>query len=160
MREWFAQLNQREQLSLLILGLAVFLYLLYTFVWSPLDARREELALQNTAIAESQVRVDAMVSQLLQLRESGVQTGAGGAKRNLTAIINETTGRLQLPVIRLLPNSRGEIQVRVENASFDIVLKWLHELEYAQGLLVREVALTQANAAGRVNITVRIAEAG
>jgi len=158
MKEWFAQLNQREQMSLLVLGLALFLYLLYMFVWSPLSERLEQLALQNTAIAESQVRVDAMVSQLLQLRESGVQTG--GAKRNLTAIINETTSRMQLPVIRLQPNSRGEIQVRVENAPFDVVLKWLHEMEYAQGLLVREVALTQANTAGRVNITVRIAEAG
>jgi type II secretory pathway component PulM len=67
---------------------------------------------------------------------------------------------MQLPVIRLQPNSRGEIQVRVENASFDDVIKWLHEMESGEGLLVREVSLTQANAAGRVNVTVRIAEAG
>jgi general secretion pathway protein M len=144
-------------MSLLVLGVALALYLLYMFVWSPLDTRRAELALQNTAIAESQVRVDAMVSQLLELREGGVQTGA---KRNLTSMINESTSRLQLPVMRLQPNSRGEIQVRVENASFDVVLQWLHEMEYAEGLLVREVSVTQANSAGRVNITVRVAEAG
>ncbi len=75
-------------------------------------------------------------------------------------MINESTGRFQLPVMRLQPNSRGEIQVRVENASFDDVLKWLHEMEYGEGLLVREVSVTQANSAGRVNVTVRIAEAG
>jgi general secretion pathway protein M len=157
MKEWFAQLNQREQVSLLLLALALALYLLYMFVWSPLDARREQLALQNTAIAESQVRVDAMVSQLLQLREGGAKAGA---QRNLTSVINESTGRFQLPVMRLQPNSRGEIQVRVENASFDDVLKWLHEMEYGEGLLVREASVTQANSAGRVNVTVRIAEAG
>ncbi len=82
MKEWFAQLNQREQMSLLVLGVAVALYLLYMFVWSPLDTRREQLALQNTAIAESQVRVDAMVSQLLQLREGGAQAG-GQAQSHL-----------------------------------------------------------------------------
>ena len=157
MKEWFAQLNQREQVSLLVLALALALYLLYMFVWSPLDARREQLALQNTAIAESQVRVDAMVSQLLQLREGGAKTGV---QRNLTSVINESTGRFQLPVMRLQPNSRGEIQVRVENASFDDVLKWLHEMEYGKGLLVREASVTPANSAGRVNVTVRIAEAG
>jgi type II secretory pathway component PulM len=157
MKEWFAQLNQREQMSLLLLGLALGLYLIYMFVWLPLDARREQLALQNTAIAESQVRVDAMVSEVLQLRQSGAQSGA---RRNLMSVINESTGRLQLPVIRLQPNSRGEIQVRVENASFDDVLKWLYEMEYAEGLLVREVSLTQASTVGRVNVTVRIAEAG
>jgi len=157
MKEWFAQLNQREQMSVLVLGVALALYLFYIFVWSPLDTRREELALQNTTIAASQVRVDAMVSQLLQLREGGVQTGT---QRNLTSVINESTSRMQLPVIRLQPNSRGEIQVRVENASFDDVLKWLHEMEYKEGLLVREVSVTQANTTGRVNVTVRIAEAG
>jgi len=157
MKDWFAQLNQREQMSLLVLGVAVFLYLMYIFIWSPLDTRREQLAVQNTAIAESQVRVDSMVSQLLELREGGAKAGA---KRNLTSVINESTSRFQLPVIRLQPNSRGEIQVRVENALFDDVMKWLHEMEYGQSLLVREVSVTPANSAGRVNVTVRIAEAG
>lgn len=157
MKEWFAQLNQREQMSLLALGLAVALYLLYVLVWSPLDSQREQLALQNAAIAESQVRVDAMVSELLQLRAGGVKTGA---KRNLTSVINESTSRLQLPVIRLQPNSRGEIQVRLENAVFDDVLQWLYQMEYTEQMLVREVSLTQSNTAGLVNVTARIAEAG
>ncbi len=157
MKEWFAQLNQREQMSLLALGLALALYLLYIVVWSPLNSQREQLALQNSAIAESQVRVDAMVTELLQLRAGGVKTGT---RRNLTSVINESTSRLQLPVIRLQPNSRGEIQVRLENASFDDVLQWLYQMEYTEHMLVREVSLTQANTAGLVNVTARIAEAG
>ena len=77
-----------------------------------------------------------------------------------TAEINESTGRYALPVMRLQPNSRGEIQVRVENAPFDNVMRWLHEVEYGKGLLVREVSLTQAGTAGHVNVTVRVAQAG
>lgn len=157
MKEWFSQLNQREQLSLLLLGLALLLYLLYTLVLSPLESQQEQLAAQNSAVTESQGRVDAMVSQLLQLRQGGAKAGA---KRNLTSVINQSTSRLQLPVIRLQPNSRGEIQVRIENASFNDVLKWLNEMEYTESLLVREVSVTPAASAGRVNITVRIAEAG
>tara|TARA_B110000285_G_scaffold38104_1_gene41354 strand:+ start:2505 stop:2978 length:474 start_codon:yes stop_codon:yes gene_type:complete len=156
-KEWFSQLNQREQLSLLLLGLALLLYLLYTLVLSPLESQQEQLAAQNSAVTESQGRVDAMVSQLLQLRQGGAKAGA---KRNLTSVINQSTSRLQLPVMRLQPNSRGEIQVRIENASFNDVLKWLNEMEYTESLLVREVSVTPAASAGRVNITVRIAEAG
>ena len=157
MKEWFSQLNQREQLSLLLLGLALLLYLLYTLVLSPLESQQEQLAAQNSAVTESQGRVDAMVSQLLQLRQCGAKAGA---KRNLTSVINQSTSRLQSPVMRLQPNSRGEIQVRIENASFNDVLKWLNEMEYTESLLVREVSVTPAASAGRVNITVRIAEAG
>ena len=157
MKDWFLQLNQREQLSLLLLGLAATIYALFMLIWSPLDSRREQLTVQNSAVADSLVRVDAMVSEVIQLRKSGIKTGA---KRSLTTIINESTGRLQLPVIRLQPNSRGEIQVRMENAAFDDVLQWLHEMEYTQGLLVREVSVVQGGTVGRVNVTVRVAEAG
>ena len=157
MKEWFSSLNQREQLSLLLLSLALLVYLLYILVLSPLESEREQLIAQNSAVIESQGRVDAMVSQLLQLREGGAKAGA---KRNLTSVINQSTSRLQLPVMRLQPNSRGEIQVRIENASFNDVLKWLNEMEYTESLLVREVSVTPAASAGRINITVRIAEAG
>lgn len=157
MREWFSQLNQREQLSLLLLSLGLLLYLLYILVLSPLESEREQLIAQNMAVTESQGRVNAMVSQLLQLRQGGAKAGA---KRNLTSVINQSTTRLQLPVMRLQPNSRGEIQVRIENASFNDILKWLNEMEYTESLLVREVSVTPAASAGRVNITVRIAEAG
>ncbi len=157
MREWFLALNQREQMSVMALGVAVVLYVLFQFVWSPLALKRESLAQQNTAVAESLVRVDAMVSELKALRDSGA---GAGTRRNLTRLINQSTARLELPVSRLQPNSRGEIQVRLENAAFDDLLKWLHEMEYREGLLVREVSITQGGATGRVNATVRMAQAG
>lgn len=157
MKTWFAGLTQREQLSVLVLGVALALYLLYALVWSPLDARRDALARQNAEIAESLTRVDAMVSELLTLRESGAKPGA---RRNLTSVINQSTRRLQLPVSRLQPNSRGEIQVRLENAPFDDVLGWLYEMEFGEGLLVREVSITEAGSVGRVNATVRVAQPG
>ena len=157
MKVWFAQLNSREQMSLLALGAALALYLLYMLVWSPLDSQRDSLVAQNSTIAGTLQRVDAMVSEVLHLRDSGVQVGA---RRNLTTLINQSTSRLQLQVSRLQPNSRGEIQVRLENAAFDDVLQWLHEMEYKEGLLVREVSVTQTGTVGRVNATVRIAQAG
>ena len=156
MKEWFAQLNQREQLSLFALALAVALYLLYMLAWAPLDNKREQLAQQNGVIATSLQRVDAMVSEIMRLRDGG---GASTARRNLTSLINQSTSRRGLQVSRLQPNSRGEIQVRLEGVAFDEVLAWLHEIETQEGLLVSEVAITPAGSPGRVNATVRIAQA-
>lgn len=158
MKNWFSQFNQREQLSLLLLACVLSLYVLYMLVWSPLASRRDQMALQNQGVAASLQRVDAMVSEVMQLRDSG--GSRSGNRRNLTSLINQSTGRLQLQVTRLQPNSRGEIQVRLEAAAFDDLLMWLHEMEYTEALLVREVSITQAGSAGRVNATVRIAQAG
>ena len=156
MKAWFTQLNQREQLSVLALGLAVGLYLLYLLAWAPLEANRDRLQLQNRAAAGSLQQVDAMVSEILLLRDGSARSNT---RRNLTSLINGSTSRHELQVSRLQPNSRGEIQVRLEAAAFDDLLGWLHEMEYSEGLLVREVSITQGGAVGRVNATVRIAQA-
>jgi len=157
LKAWFLQFNQREQLSLLVLALALALYLLYQLVWSPLDERRDQLALQNRGVAESLQRVDVMVSELVQLRDSDTRATT---RRNLTSLVNQSTSRWELQVNRLQPNSRGELQVRLESAAFDDLLAWLHDLEFREGLLVREVSITESGAAGRVNATVRVAQAG
>jgi len=155
-KEWFAGLNQREQLSLFVLGIALVLYLLYLLAWAPLAQRREELALQNESVGESLQRVDAMVSEIMRLREGGV---ASTARRNLTSLVNQSTGRHGLQVSRLQPNSRGDIQVRLENAVFDDLLAWLDDVENREGLLVTEIAITRSGTTGRVNATIRIAQA-
>ena len=156
MKEWFAGLNQREQLSLFVLGIALVLYLLYMLAWAPVAQRREELAVQNESVGESLQRVDAMVSEIMRLREGGV---ASTARRNLTSLVNQSTGRHGLQVSRLQPNSRGDIQVRLENAVFDDLLAWLDDVENREGLLVTEIAITRSGTTGRVNATIRIAQA-
>jgi len=155
LKEWFAGLNQREQLSLIALAFAVTLYLLYLLAWAPLAARRAQLATQNEGVAQSLQRVDAMVSEIMRLRDGGTAATTG---RNLTVLVNQSTGRHGLQVSRLQPNSRGDIQVRLENAVFDDLLAWLDEVENREGLLVTEVAITQSGTTGRVNATIRIAQ--
>jgi general secretion pathway protein M len=155
-KEWFGKFDQREQLSLLALAAAIVLYFVYMLVWSPLNSSRAELIEQNVRVASSLERVDAMVSELLFLRESGSATSR--SRVNVTSLVNRTTASAGLQVSRLQPNSRGEIQVRLEGAVFDNVLGWLHAIEYQHGLLVREVSITQSGDDGRVNATVRVAQ--
>lgn len=156
MRDWFAGLNQREQLSVLVLAVVLGLYLLYMLTWVPLADRRAQLAQQNLGIADSLQRVDAMVSEIMRLREEG---GPASSQRNLTALVNQSTSRHGLQVSRLQPNARGDIQVRLEDAAFDDLVAWLDDIENREGLLVTEAAITQAGAAGRVNATIRISQA-
>ncbi|MEH6570820.1 MAG: type II secretion system protein M [Halioglobus sp.] len=155
MNNWFSRLNPQEQLSLLLMSTVVVCYLLYFMVWAPIASKQEEMAIRNRGAVEVLQRVDAMVSEVMRLRDSGQTVSQ---KRNLTTVINQSTRNLKLPVSRLQPNSRGEIQVRLESAVFDDFLSWLHDMEYNQGLLVREVSITQAGTVGRINASVRIAQ--
>jgi general secretion pathway protein M len=157
MKDWFYRYNPREQLSLLLMALVLVCYGLYVFLWAPVSSMRDDMAARNSSATVVLQRVDAMVSEVMRLRSDG---GSVSQTRNLTTIINDSSSKMALPVSRLQPNSRGEIQIRLENAVFDDTLKWLHEMEYNHGLLVREVSITRAGATGRINASIRIAQGG
>jgi type II secretory pathway component PulM len=147
--------SARDQASLLLLTGVLAIYLIYMLLWSPLATLRDDMSQRNVATAQSLQRVDAMVSEIKELRDSGA---GNSSRRNLTSLINRATSRLGLPVSRLQPNSRGEIQVRMEGAAFDDLLAFLHELEFREGLLVLEASVSQASSSGRVNATVRVGQ--
>ncbi len=155
MQSWFVRLDRREQLSLLVLAAVIGLYLVWVLLWSPIAALRDRMAEQNTAAAAALVRVDTLVAELQQARAS---SGPGGQRSNLAAVVNQSTGRFNLPVSRLQPGSRGDLQVRLENARFADLVAWLHQLELGEGLVLEEVAITQAGSAGFVNATIRIGQ--
>lgn len=155
MQAWFARLDRREQLSLLVLAGVVGLYLVWVLLWSPLAGMRDRMAEQNRAAAAALVRVDTLVAELQEARAS---SGPGGQRSNLAAVVNQSTGRFNLPVSRLQPGSRGDLQVRLENARFADLVAWLHQLELGEGLVLEEVAITQAGSAGFVNATIRIGQ--
>ncbi|MDG1389305.1 MAG: type II secretion system protein M [Halioglobus sp.] len=155
MKQWFMGLTQREQLSLLIMGLAVALYLAFVIFIAPLSQARDRMVVQNRGVAESLQRVEVLVSQILHLRETG---NGSSTNRNLTSLVNRSTSSYQLQVNLLQPNSRGELQLRLENAVFDDLIAWLYQVEYKEGLRVLETSITQAGNVGRVNATVRLAQ--
>ena len=153
---WLERFTPREQLSLLLMALAVIAWAGWMLLWTPLRDARNEMAQRNDATAVVLQRVDAMVSEILALRESG----GAGRRGNLVALINRSTGAAGLAVSRLQPNSRGEVQVRFEAAAFDDLLAWLHRLENEEGVIVGEVAISRAGTPGRVNATVRLGQGG
>jgi type II secretory pathway component PulM len=154
MKSWFERFSLREQLALLAMSALVLLYVVILFVVRPLGQARAEMAARNLATAEVLQRVDSVASQILALRSQGSE--GPGASRNLSALLNERAEAFQLRISRVQPNSRGAVQLRFESAALDSLLRWLHDLETAQGLLIEELSLSQTSSAGVVSATLRV----
>ena len=145
MKAWWVRLTVREQSSVLVLAVAVAVWLLWVALWSPMAAKRDRMAEQNSATAETLVRVDALSALVLQAREGNTPVRSGS---NLAAVVNQSTARYGLSVSRLQPGARGDLQVRLENARFADLAAWLHQLEMREGLVFAEVAGTPVAADG------------
>ena len=50
--------------------------------------------------------------------------------------------------------------MRLEGVAFDDLLSWLHQMEMRESLLVSELSISQGGSPGRVNATIRLAQAG
>lgn len=155
MKKWFLTRPQNEQISLAVLAGALVVYGLWMGLLSPLQNARDEALMQNVRAAEVKQQVNAMVTEIQRLRG----TGATQVKANLLTLVNQVSQSQGLPISRIQPSSNGELQVRFESVLFNDVVGFLHQLETVEGVIVREVALTQTTA-GVVSATIRLAHGG
>ena len=150
-RQWFQSLVVRDQIALMILAAVVGSWVFVQVIFVELDGRRQRLTAGNEALALTLSRIDLKVEQLAALRADG-----GGVQVNLTRTLSQLSETLGLPVKRLQPNSRGEVQIRFEGIAFDGLLQFLEQIEGSSGLVVIDGSISSAGNSGGVNATLRV----
>ena len=155
-RDWFQKFTQREQLYLMGAALTVLLYVLLVMIWQPLAHARNAMLTRNVQVAEQLARVQAMAGEVQQLQSKGTSR----SNRNMNQLINSSTNKFGIRPSRIQPNSRGETQIRFEDVAFSPLLRWLHQIENSEGILIREVAINQGGRGGLVKATVRLGQDG
>lgn len=156
MMDWLNSRPRREQIYLLSLAIALVLWLVLQLAILPAADARQQMEVNNAAVAASLARVDAKVARLAALRAEGNSR----RRSSLTASVSRVSEEAGLPVRRLSPNSRGEVQVRFEGVDYDALARWLHRVEGAEGLVIIDASIVQSGQAGGVNASFRLTESG
>ena len=138
-------------MALMILAAVLSVWVFIQVIFIELDGRRQRLTAGNEALASTLSRIDLKVEQLAALRADG-----GGVQVNLTRTLSQLSETLGLPVKRLQPNSRGEVQIRFEGIAFDGLLQFLEQIEGSSGLVVVDGSISSAGNNGGVNATLRV----
>jgi len=154
MREWFNAQTPRDQIALIALAAAVVIYGVVAFTLVPASEARSQMVANNKAATAQLARVEAKVSQLVDLRANG----ESGQNQNLSSTLSAAAQNAGLIVKRLQPNSRGEVQVRFESVEFDALLQWLQTIEGNEGLRIIDASVSDAGRSGGVNATLRVRE--
>ena len=161
MKDWFANLEQREQWMVGGGGAIVFVIVLWAFVWLPLDRGHQRL--------QSGVEVwQRALSDIRGIAASGAQHGDGGQAQPISAnqspvvIVDQTlrARNLNNSVQRRQQTPNG-IRVEFENVAFDQLVVWLDDLYSGYGLAVQTGSFAPSNRteSGRVNANVTLERA-
>ena len=153
MKDMLFNMTRREQIYVLVMVAAVGLWLLFTFALAPASAAREAMKASNESAINLLARVDAKATELIRIRQEGSTQNNG----SLVSAVSRSSELAGLPVRRLQPNRRGEVQVRYEAVDYDDLARWLYQVEMVEGLVVVEASITQAGRSGGVNASVRVA---
>ncbi|WP_101757508.1 type II secretion system protein GspM [Oceanicoccus sp. KOV_DT_Chl] len=154
MQQWFNNLTRQEQLLLLCGGASVILYVLFVLILQPMSSSVAQLEVQNQRAAETLNSVTALAAEYEALKQKGY--AVSNQSQNLTRLIDNTVKKNGLAMSRFQPSSSGDVQVRFENAAFNNIVAWLHELENEQGVVIKDLSVSPGSDSGYVNVSVRL----
>ena len=152
MKDWYENLEAREQVFVLVGAAFVVIALLFYALWQPLDKRHTQVETN----VENLERALAALQPLRELVANGNPNRPSGAPISQQAPIIIVSQTLQSRGLeqynrRSAPTPNG-VQVRFENVAFDELVLWLGELGNSYGLIVQQGTMQLAPQAGPVRI--------
>lgn len=144
----FSQLSDREQKLVMLSGVFVIIGFIYFVIYAPMQ----------TAIQDGQAKVDAQqqlltwitqnANKAIQLKQSS--SGTKNYSGSLPQAVNQAATRQNIAITRMQPQG-DDLQVWVDNASFDNVLNWLQALEN-MGIKITEADIAEGDSPGNIRI--------
>jgi len=147
-KTWWHGLNLREQRLVLTMATAVSIFLLYSFIWQPLN---DNLDKKERTLASRQALLTWVTDNTTRFQNIKLTAGANKSKGSLSSIINRTANQQQLTITRMQPQG-DNVQVWLDSAPFTQLLFWLEHLANNENLRVQAIDLAQGAKQGEVRV--------
>jgi len=156
MDKWLAKWHgyqPREQVMLMLLGVAVAIFLIVMLVIVPLQDWRntEQQRLDNSGNELTRVR-----SLVAQIKAKEAAPTRNTNRQSLAVLIDNSLRENDLIMRGFQPGSNQDARLRLENAAYPDLAQWLYDLEYKHGVNIQELSLTPARVSGRLMVNLRV----
>lgn len=147
MKTWWQQLNIREQRLVIVMSALISVFILYSVIWQPM----------NESIAKSKAKIDRQQALLTWVQENtqryqqAKSNGGGSSGESLSSIVNRTSRIEKITITRMQPQG-DDLQVWIDEISFNQLLSWLERLSVRDGLQVKSIDLSKAEQQGVVRV--------
>ncbi len=147
MKTWWQQLNMREQRLVMAMSAVIGVFVLYGLIWQPLN---ESIATTKTKVERQQALL-AWVEESTQLYQQAKRNGGKSTGASLSSIVNRTSRANNITITRMQPQG-DDLQVWIDEISFNQLLAWLEQLATRDNLQVKNIDLSLADQQGVVRV--------
>ncbi|MBA6327795.1 type II secretion system protein M [Colwellia sp. MB02u-6] len=147
MKAWWQQLNTREQRLISVMSVLISIFILYGLIWQPLTENIEKTTLK----LERQQALLTWVAENTQRYQQAKRNARASSGASLSSIVNRTSSANNITITRMQPQG-DDLQVWIDEISFNQLLTWLEQLAISDGLQVKNIDLSSADQQGMVRV--------
>jgi general secretion pathway protein M len=152
MKEWWQSKTPQEHMAMIIGAAAILLLLIYLLMWRPFMQSMDKKAL---LVESQQVTLKWMQDNLELVQSLRSQQRGRGATSNeaLLTLVDRTAKKIQLrqQIQRIKPQGDDAVQLWIEQAPFDTIIKWLGQLTHTHALNIDSLTIDKQDKPGLVN---------
>ena len=158
MKEIFDRLSERDRLLLTVV-LTAGLIVIMIIGWQSFAGRVERM---HDVLSSQQMTLAYMKQAARQVRQlRGKVPVHAAAGQSLMALLDSTARQsgLHNAVKRVDPEGQNKVRLRLEEAVFDDMMRWLESLSNTYGISVENITIDRLDSIGLVNVRLTLAEA-
>ncbi len=151
MKEWYANLQERERLILLVAIAVLIPLMLYLLLWEPLS--KEVSSLRNSVNAgQKQVAWLQQASQEVKALNAASDTSPRQQNVSLISAVESTANQrgIRSEIKRIEPQGNNKISIEIDNAAFDEIIEWISLLQDQYGASVVQFNASGSDQPGRI----------
>jgi type II secretory pathway component PulM len=152
MKNWFLQKNDSEQKIIVILAIFSLLILLYSFFYLPLKRNNAQLQSSINDIQNEITLMQNLEPQIARFSTGAVKTAVVIDDGQLMMLIEDSAKQQQIPLSKIIAQSKNKISVTLENVAFNEAMRWLDSLQSQHHLTIAQLSV-EAEKKGLTNIT-------
>ncbi|HVT62387.1 MAG TPA: type II secretion system protein M [Legionellaceae bacterium] len=151
MKDYWHQLNEREQMAVMIAGICLGLYLLYALVFSPLMTSVERARVEWQEKKETLIWMRAAEKNYTKEKKPQTVTA-----QNLLSVLTKllTAASFHHFPYQLAQTATGEIQLTFEQVPYNAFILWLQDQTTHYTLTIKTMDINQTDTPGIVKVMV------
>ena len=126
---------------------AISVFILYGLIWQPLN---ENIASSKLKIERQQALLSWVEDNTKRYKQAKLTSGSRSGA-SLSSIVNRTSRQNDIIITRMQPQA-DDLQVWIDEISFNQLLTWLEQLASREGLRVKNIDLSLADEQGVVRV--------
>ena len=153
MKQWWLSRSPQDKLAIMAAATAVLLLVVYLSIWLPFKREVESKRLLVESQRSTLQWMQESAEEIKLIKQRQISNQSTNRNETLLTLVDRTAKLNQLRefIQRLKPDGSSAVQIWVEKAPFDILIRWLGLLANQHGILLESVSIESQEKPGIVN---------